>query len=421
MKKDINTPLAITLIVLFAVLLSEIIYFCGVKIITTKSEVVVAQNKINTGQKTDETTNWQTYQNEEYGFELKFPPTWKGYRLESEEGTVKNYDSQQYKYKSINFTYPYDGKKGKISFIIGIFETKEWKLAQGWEFLENNNKYVFGFYPSNAAVPDGLEDRYDEMNMIKKTFNLISSNQNWETYKNDKYNIKFKYPKNWGNIKQDDADLTWNINPESLESHFSHFPGEKNTGVSENNSVKFITKKAYNDYTTKSKSNLDSGKRYEVLENIYNTKDVSKFDINEFNAGSAAYSLFREKPLVSKYVESYNGEYRGTAYYGKGRYHDVMSVSHPYRVVLINNRGNIVDMYFKLDNAYFDDLTNARNKEIESDIKRNNNKVNEENIKTIDIAWEKKYKERFKNLITNNAQFKKTINDIDSIVASIKT
>lgn len=96
MNKKINTPLAIILIVSFAVLLSEIIYLCGVKEIKNQrieKQVEVISNGYS----------WQEYFNKEYGFELSYPENWY---WEDYSSDFKNYNDLQ-----IGF-YPSNKKKG---------------------------------------------------------------------------------------------------------------------------------------------------------------------------------------------------------------------------------------------------------------------------------------------------------------------
>jgi len=123
-----------------------------------------------------DTSNWESYRNEEYGFEIKFPKTWNDYIITEEKNrTRENYDFQKYKeVTSLNFEHPKkissEGRPGEVGFSIIIFDEKNWKLAQGIGEIGRNNLYIFGFYPSNAAAPNDLLDRYNEINQILSTF-----------------------------------------------------------------------------------------------------------------------------------------------------------------------------------------------------------------------------------------------------------
>jgi len=66
MNKGISTPIGIIIIVLVALMAGGIIFwqYFGLE----KKEIKAPEEKI-----IDETADWQTYRNEEYGFEIKYP------------------------------------------------------------------------------------------------------------------------------------------------------------------------------------------------------------------------------------------------------------------------------------------------------------------------------------------------------------
>jgi len=70
MNKGISTPIGIIIIVLVALMAGGIIFwqYFGLE----KKEIKAPEEKI-----IDETADWQTYRNEEYGFEIKYPKDWK--------------------------------------------------------------------------------------------------------------------------------------------------------------------------------------------------------------------------------------------------------------------------------------------------------------------------------------------------------
>ena len=98
-----NKPLKIILALLGFLVVGAIGFFFWRKIKKIDNiNHLVNQNLIK---KTEEpavnekdTSNWDVYTNEEYGFELKFPPAWKGVRIEASESPQGSH--------YISFTYP---------------------------------------------------------------------------------------------------------------------------------------------------------------------------------------------------------------------------------------------------------------------------------------------------------------------------
>jgi len=125
-----------------------------------------------------DTSGWEIYRNEQYGFELKFPLTWKGVEITTgEENNAINYDSKKYSFKFVKFTHPQKisskGNLGDIWFEIGIFDENNWKLAQGWGPLGNSGDKFFGSAHFNGAAPDDLLDRAKEITAIRSTFKIL--------------------------------------------------------------------------------------------------------------------------------------------------------------------------------------------------------------------------------------------------------
>ena len=68
----------------------------------------------------DETAGWQTYRNEEYGYEVIIPSTWKDYTVE--EGDMVGYDDV----KNFNFRLPLKGGGFGEAFAISIYSSESW-------------------------------------------------------------------------------------------------------------------------------------------------------------------------------------------------------------------------------------------------------------------------------------------------------
>jgi len=69
MYKKISFPIAITIIIVLAVLVSGLIFWQLLEISEEKGTVETISE--------DETTDWKNYRNEEYGFEIKYPKEWE--------------------------------------------------------------------------------------------------------------------------------------------------------------------------------------------------------------------------------------------------------------------------------------------------------------------------------------------------------
>ena len=81
-NKKISTLIGILIIVVFALIVGGAIYWYSKEKFETP-EVKVSEKTI-----TDETANWKTYRNEEYGFEVKYPSNWQ-------LSTIKNDDDSE--------------------------------------------------------------------------------------------------------------------------------------------------------------------------------------------------------------------------------------------------------------------------------------------------------------------------------------
>ncbi len=147
-----------------------------------------------------DTSNWDVYTNEEYGFELKFPPAWKGVRIETSESPQGSH--------YISFTYPKEISQkmnpGEVGFFIGILSKETWQNLQvGVVLLGIKNGLYYGVEPSSGAAPDDLKDRWDEIGSIYKTFKFINQENinNWDVYRNEEYGFELKFPPAWKGVK----------------------------------------------------------------------------------------------------------------------------------------------------------------------------------------------------------------------------
>lgn len=133
----------------------------------------------------EETADWKTYRNEEYGFEISLLESWKGYKVFEESWKGNTLDS---------YSVEYEGPKIVIrnpkwsefeiwqDVPILVFTKFEWQLIEDKNLnifaasiapskLEENNKYVFSLPPRWVGFTDALGQ--DEAQGIVDTFKVI--------------------------------------------------------------------------------------------------------------------------------------------------------------------------------------------------------------------------------------------------------
>ena len=120
--------------------------------------------------------DWNTYQNEKYGFELVFPNRWKGYKITERNDTANRMDFNLMRT---------NGSYGSV-FVIGVYSKGDWNMIQSLEgpkpnYLDENNKYIFGYSVGHddsgfTGFPEIKPDEvyygpyYDVKNKIIPTF-----------------------------------------------------------------------------------------------------------------------------------------------------------------------------------------------------------------------------------------------------------
>lgn len=133
-------------------------------------------------------SDWKTYRNEQYGFMLSFPESWKGYSVKEESwnGEVIGANAERIENKTgpqIVIRHPKWTKKNPWQDIpIMVFTRDEWKMTQpgtkatlsvsaapvGPAELGRNNKFVFALPPRWVGFYDNLGQ--DEAVEITETF-----------------------------------------------------------------------------------------------------------------------------------------------------------------------------------------------------------------------------------------------------------
>lgn len=185
------------------------------RVINPQPQVSVSPEPTITPVFKNETVNWKTYRNAEYGFEVKYPPAWS------------------YNDGPLPYTF-YFGNSGPYEYQVGIWvtpasninKTDEQCIATilagkpGWRcegeqwsdtehgvktgymvkhiYIEVENNYKF-YYFSVAASEQNITNRFNFFNQMLSTFKFIGNNEtaDWKTYTNDQYGFEIKYPDSW--------------------------------------------------------------------------------------------------------------------------------------------------------------------------------------------------------------------------------
>ncbi len=129
-----------------------------------------------------DTANWQTYRNEEYGFEINLTDAWKGYRV------VKKLQPGSSSVYRLYFEVPtsdktwMDGYGYASPMAIDIYSISEWQkvgneiskfVSYPWSVVLNNN-YAFRFVPAWQDTPSDLENVDFGIDQILSTFKFTN-------------------------------------------------------------------------------------------------------------------------------------------------------------------------------------------------------------------------------------------------------
>jgi hypothetical protein len=140
LKKGVSTPIAITIIIVLVVIIAGGVlgyqYYW-----LPKQEVETPKIETSTETPTeilkDEITDWKIYRNEEYGFEIKFPPNWVLNRKSVEENFVEYTDVSTVLRKGDIL------EKGWIDFSIEIIPTTKTSLQEYFQgFNEQGEREI---------------------------------------------------------------------------------------------------------------------------------------------------------------------------------------------------------------------------------------------------------------------------------------
>lgn len=171
----------------------------------------------NLAEKIKNLDTWQTYRNEAYGFEFKYPKENFSFLNETknlyiQENGTYNYpfhvQINQSEYNNLeDFLNQFNDAKWKTNNKdkiekINLFNTTAIKITSydipqapnfiSYHFLKNGNHIVLNLmYLNNEFSDNEIGEK------ILSTFKFIDSTAGWQTYRNEEYGFEFKYPKNY--------------------------------------------------------------------------------------------------------------------------------------------------------------------------------------------------------------------------------
>lgn len=166
----------------------------------------------------DQTANWKTYRNEEYGFTLNIPSEWSHYVMDKEikpagsEFSIGSGKKSQFPWiiynlgiKGRDLRSDYNPEQIYELLTILVFETSDARKLDIQSEVEST-------FPSYKVVPTAMKyfvlyrgicqdcnDREPLTELRKKTDDVIETFQlggstNWKTYRNEEFGFEFRYP-----------------------------------------------------------------------------------------------------------------------------------------------------------------------------------------------------------------------------------
>lgn len=141
------------------------------------------KNKVNelkdASKKESATADWKVYQNTQYGFQLTFPESWKGYKFYAStiDGTTMTWyvevPTNDPNWKTADQTH----EAGYYSvFAISAYTSSQWTADQANEiksgYVGKNANYTFGYSPAQVG-PSDAGTKSSDINAIIATFKAL--------------------------------------------------------------------------------------------------------------------------------------------------------------------------------------------------------------------------------------------------------
>ena len=196
----------------------------------------------------DPYADWQTYTNEEYGFEFKYPQTYS-FQEDWVQSTATETEGEL-PYASVAFSSSNDQGQPFLVNFTPIF-LSDITLA---EYVDSSRErgpgdvvasdQVFNKYPNTAELNAFISEWYggvyvfiesgnnlidfttsvsnkNLLDQILATFKFIdqADTSTWQTYRNEEFGFEFRYPANWSNENREEM---LKVGPNTLDSY--NFP-----------------------------------------------------------------------------------------------------------------------------------------------------------------------------------------------------
>lgn len=134
----------------------------------------------------DSDDNWQTYRNEQYGFEFQYPSVWE--LKTSNDKLIPGGVWWTFKKNGLNTYFSIASFPINVDpFLFGKFE--------GFSYIGKNVKYKF----YTQFIPEAEPDVIKEANELKLTIKIDVSG--WQTYRNEQYGFSLVFPPTWKNVQ----------------------------------------------------------------------------------------------------------------------------------------------------------------------------------------------------------------------------
>ena len=188
MNKKIASEIVVGIIVIITLVIGVIFYFQTKSTVISSQQTEYNQAKVKKNIKptannavVDETADWQTYKNNEYGFEITFSDAWKGYKAEEEETIGGIAETIVIQLPTKDPKWANSGYMATPLKIL-VYTPQTWPMASSDNFspkyITKNDKYVFAYTTWQDAPSDlggNIEKALDilQINKVIASFRLI--------------------------------------------------------------------------------------------------------------------------------------------------------------------------------------------------------------------------------------------------------